>query len=315
MTKARSQPVTVILSLDAAPGRTVNSSNWQNRVVEIAKRHDGLVDVDQVDPIPGVQDHWILMFKFETIDHLRAFLDDDAYNQLVVNSETELGAPITQQVVGSPKTTEPPVTVVISQTVKPGFVDVYKKWQLEIDKAASKYPGFLGTESVEPVAGVQDAWVVIFRFDTVKHLDEWFTSNEHDRLKAKAEPYFEKVDVRRVSRGFDDWFANASGKGQGRPPQWKMAMVILLVLYPTVMVLTLLVSHFMAAWPLPHSVFVSNILSVALMTWLLMPMTTRALDFWLAKNPKPKRSTTLLGGGLVAGLYVIFIVIFTVLMA
>ena len=99
------------------------------------------------------------------------------------------------------------------------------------------------------------------------------------------------------------------------PSQIKMAMVVLLALYPTVMLLTLYVSPLMSSLGLPLSIFVSNILSVIMLTWAIMPLTTRALKFWLDESSGGPTKLTLLGGALVVGLYGISILIFRQLSA
>ena len=58
-------------------------------------------------------------------------------------------------------------------------------------------------------------------------------------------------------------------------------MVVLLVLFPTVMLLSKVLSPFLTRLPFPLQMFVGNVTSVVLMTWLFMPLTLRALAFWL----------------------------------
>lgn len=65
------------------------------------------------------------------------------------------------------------------------------------------------------------------------------------------------------------------------PPNWKQAMVVLLVLFPTVMVLGKALSPFLSGLPFALQMFLSNVASVALMTWLFMPVALRRLGPWL----------------------------------
>ena len=300
----------VVLSRDPGDFDDLSYKQWHNELVTLAKQHDGLIDVDLQKPLEGVQDQWVQVLTYDTIDNLKALLDDADYRSAVESSEERFGTPVIQQVVANSKPSALPVTVVISQLVKPGCEEAYQEWQLDMDLAAKKFPGFLGTEMIKPLPGVQNEWVVIFRFDSARHLDDWFASDIHKDLLKQAEPFFEKVHVRRVGRGFEDWFANAAGEGESGPSQVRMAMVVLLALYPTVMLLTLFVSPLMASWGLPLSMFVSNVLSVVILTWAVMPLATRALSFWLDQETGSGTFVTILGGTLIVGLYLISISIF-----
>ncbi len=310
MSNAPAKASTVVLSRKSAPGQDIVYHQWHQEVVAIAQGFEGLISVNLYDPIDSVQDQWVQMISFDSVDHLQAFLNDETYKTKLVDSQARFDAPITQQVIASAKPAAVPVTVVISQLLKPGFEAEYQKWQLEIDRAAKTYPGFLGTEMIKPVPGVQNEWVVVFRFDSTKHLDDWFASQLHDQLMKQAEPFFEKVHVRRVGRGFEDWFANAAGDVSGGPSQWKMAMVVLLTLYPTVMLLTLFVGPLFADWPLPYAMFASNVLSVVILTALIMPLVTRALGFWLDEETGSKTSTTVFGAGMILMLYAVMVALF-----
>ena len=56
---------------------------------------------------------------------------------------------------------------------------------------------------------------------------------------------------------------------------------MLVGLYPTVVLLTLAISELWKKAELWESLLIGNILSVALLTWVVMPVVTRALRFWL----------------------------------
>ncbi|MCV0428432.1 MAG: antibiotic biosynthesis monooxygenase [Roseibium sp.] len=297
----------VVLSRDPGSFDEHAYKQWHQELVNLAKQHDGLIDVNLQRPLDGVQDQWVQIITYDTVDSLKALLSDAAFKAAVAASEETFGKPITQQIVANSKPSAVPVTVVISQLVKPGYEEAYQQWQLEIDAEAKKFPGFLGTELIKPLPGVQNEWVVIFRFTSGKHLDDWFASDIHREMLKRAEPYFDKVHIRRVGRGFEDWFANAAGEGDAGPTQFKMAMVVLLTLYPTVMLITLYISPFMSSWGLPVSMFVSNILSVIILTWAIMPMATRALDFWLDDETGSRPSITIGGGALIIALYAVSI--------
>ena len=62
---------------------------------------------------------------------------------------------------------------------------------------------------------------------------------------------------------------------------------MLIGLYPAVVLLTLCISHIWKVGALWESILLGNIVSVAFLTWVVMPVITRALGFWLV--PKPGR--------------------------
>ncbi len=57
-------------------------------------------------------------------------------------------------------------TVIIGQRVRAGQEREFEAWQLDLNRAASEYPGFLAAE-VSPPTAVQPDWVVVYRFDSV----------------------------------------------------------------------------------------------------------------------------------------------------
>ena len=102
----------------------------------------------------------------------------------------------------------------------------------------------MGLELFDPVPGVQDKWVAVFRYDSREHLDEWLESEARAKLLEEGKRYFAGYDVRKIRSAFSSWF-RFNGEAEAEvPPNWKQAMTVLLALYPTVMVLNLTVG-----WP------------------------------------------------------------------
>ncbi|MTH98298.1 antibiotic biosynthesis monooxygenase [Roseibium sp. RKSG952] len=306
---------TVVLSRDVPDDRDLDYRNWHQNIVHIASDNGGLLEANLYEPITGVQKEWIQVFIFETEENLRKFIENTDYQQLLKDSEKEFGTAASQQVMINRKESSVPVTVVVSQKVKAQHARDYQKWQLEIDKVARTYPGFMGTEMIKPIKGIQKEWVVVFRFDSPEHLENWFSSDDHKRLIKKAEPFFDKVNYKRIGRGFEDWFNHTYGEqaAETSPPQWKMAMIILLVLYPLVMIISDWILPFIKALPFAHQMFVSNVISVAVLTWFVMPAITWAFEFWLRVTPPVSRRTTWLGTILILVLYVLSVIVFSII--
>ena len=93
---------------------------------------------------------------------------------------------------------------------------------------------------------------------------------------------FKEFELQRISSPFGSWFAPPDGdEEQPRPPNWKTGLSVLVGLYPTVVLLTLAISEIWPARSLWPTLLIGNICSVSLLTWLVMPVVTRALRFWL----------------------------------
>jgi antibiotic biosynthesis monooxygenase (ABM) superfamily enzyme len=51
----------------------------------------------------------------------------------------------------------------------------------------------------------------------------------------------------------------------------------------------------MEGWSLAPKMFVNNLVSCSLLTWLVMPLVTRLLQFWLTPSSSLAKHTNLLG--------------------
>ena len=66
-------------------------------------------------------------------------------------------------------------TVIIGQHVRDEDAEAFEAWQTETNDAASGFPGFLGAEVTRPTT-VQPDWTVVYRFDSVVHVQNWLNS-------------------------------------------------------------------------------------------------------------------------------------------
>ena len=83
--------------------------------------------------------------------------------------------------------TDHAATVVIGQKVKPERAEDFLVWQDDMNRVASRFPGFVTAEVTPPTANQPD-WVVVYRFDSVANLQAWINSvARQDRLAAGRE--------------------------------------------------------------------------------------------------------------------------------
>lgn len=306
---------TVVTSQKVRPGHVDEYQRWQNRTNEAAREFDGFEGSEVYPPGADSENEWVTVFRFSGIGYLTAWLESDRRQELLAEGRRFFEGPPTQEVLrGGARAEQAPetVTAVVSHEVKPGREEGFLRWQEKVLKAQERSPGFMGSELFKPVEGVQERWVVVFRFDSRDHLEDWLESDVRSRLLEEGRTYFVSYDVHKVGSAFSGWFRFGTGAQDTAPPNWKQAMSVILALYPTVMVLNLTVGSELEELNIPGyaALFIGNVLSVSALTWLLMPLVNRALAFWLV--PSRARSVRVHAVGAVAVLlcYLLFIVVF-----
>jgi antibiotic biosynthesis monooxygenase (ABM) superfamily enzyme len=172
-----------------------------------------------------------------------------------------------------------PVTVAVSRHVRPGREVEFEEWARRITDAAEKYPGHLGAGHIRS-AETGGEHTLVYRFDTQEHFDAWQNSVDRARLVEESRPLIDGEPRLETATGLEYWFHD-SGSSYASPPVWKQALLTWLGLYPVVLVVANTVGRLIASWPLPARSVLTSGLSVALMTWAVMPLVTKAFRPWL----------------------------------
>ncbi|MCA1007831.1 antibiotic biosynthesis monooxygenase [Rhodococcus hoagii] len=284
------RPATVVVTHRLRPGMDADFRRWQNEVDSAAASFTGFLGTEGTPPVNGGSE-WSVVYRFDSLDHLRDWLDSDRRRDLVDGAGALFVAPPTQNVLlenGSDA-----VTVVVSHPPVPGRESEFLAWQHRITDAERKFPGFRGSEWHPPIPGVQDDWTILFTFDSQEHLDRWLDSPERASLLAEGSA-FKDFTVRPIPSPYGSWFP-ATGAGDAPVPSWKTALSVLVGLYPLVVVLTITIDELWPGAPLWASLLIGNIASVCLLTWVVMPVVTRALRFWLEPGDAGDRRIDTIG--------------------
>jgi antibiotic biosynthesis monooxygenase (ABM) superfamily enzyme len=154
--------------------------------------------------------------------------------------------------------------------------------------------------------------VSILRFRTDHQLQAWMNSTERrDALPHLRSQLAEDFTVITHSTPFGSILRVQDGT-TAVTPNWKTAMLVLLVLYPTVMTLSRFLGpaltqvgaqEWLAMW-------LSQIVSVGLMTWFLMPVVTGWFRRWLDPVDGAGWRVSLIGAGVVVVVYVATLTLF-----
>lgn len=313
-TDSRPASATVVIAQRVRPEREDEYRRWQVEINARCRTFPGFEGIEVVPPVAGVQDDYVVIFRFDSIAHLDGWLRSDARREGLAQGKALLEGEARQHLVADQHAGGPASGMVVSTRVKPGREREYRRWQDRIDTEAARFPGFLGNEVFPPIPGVQEEWVAVIRFDTAAHLQSWLLSDTRRHLLEAAPRLWDEARVESFSGAFPGWFrAGESRTGLAFPPDWKQAMTVLLALYPTVLLLNRFLSPWMADLPFPVSLFISNVASVALLTWLLMPGVNRLFAFWLTPMGARGPLVEIKGLAIILGAYVVTIAIFVAL--
>jgi len=186
---------------------------------------------------------------------------------------------------------------VIVHQVPPDSVDPFLEWQRGIARAAERFPGYQATDVYPPADRQQRQWVVVVHFNDPEALQRWIDSPVRSEWTAKLPNSVRDFHLKTLPAGFGPWFAGmVDGQASPLPPSWKMALTVFLGIYPTVMLLTVLVGPLTSALGLALSMLIGNALSIAILQWAVMPALERALGPWLRANAANEKTRSL--GGL-----------------
>lgn len=278
-TVSRPSP-TIIVSRRVSPGREREFERWNARIRAAAESFAGYVGSEAQPPNEAHPDEWMIVYRFATAEQLDAWMTSPERQALLAEGDRLLQGPVREQRLVQIEPSSEAVTAVMSQRVRPDAWDEFRRAHAEITLVMRDFDGFLRSDLAEPVQGVQDDHVIVFSFDSRRNLDRWLGSEERQDVLALVEPLIEGERTLNVVGGFAGWFQD---DGATEPPRWKQAVAVLIALFPTTLLLGFLQRAFAPGSPWIAALFVSNVVGIAILTWLLMPLMTRLLARWLRR--------------------------------
>jgi antibiotic biosynthesis monooxygenase (ABM) superfamily enzyme len=306
--------VTIVTQTRVRPESADAFARWQEETSSIVASFPGFIKQTVIRPSPPVQVDWVILQRFASAEAAVAWLNSEQRLNRIEDASRMLVGRDDINIVhdGSSGVLPSPVSAVISTRIKPGQETAYRAWEQRIAAAQSKAPGFQGYRFEPPVPGVQEHWLAILRFDTEANLQAWLDSPERHRLLNEATPFTEEFHARIVRSGFDQWFPVPAGAA-APPAVWKLNMLVLLMLYPVVF----LFGYFVqtpyltgrAALPFAIALFIGNIASVLLLTYLV-PWVSERFAWWLQPADANRRRTEIAGAALIVVLYALMVLAF-----
>ncbi|MEM6928151.1 MAG: antibiotic biosynthesis monooxygenase [Myxococcota bacterium] len=173
------------------------------------------------------------------------------------------------------------VSVVVRRRIHPELQEPFEEWLAGIIDAASAFEGHLGAQVLRPPDVVRQDYVLLFRYATPAQLAAWQQSDvaadwlERGKAFTKGEAQIQQIT------GLEFWFHVPGSVGRPPPPKIKMAVATVVGLYPLILFVAPVFADNLQFVPRPLSVLITVFCMVLLMTYLVMPLVTRALARWL----------------------------------
>jgi antibiotic biosynthesis monooxygenase (ABM) superfamily enzyme len=286
---AQSAANTVHLTkLSVKSGDVGEHVDWLTRLMMVGVGSGAVLSAEIIPSNSPDENVWTLVQRF----HEHQLLDEWQTNVDRLKLMEELTAKIESneialtEAISSSYGTVGSVAVAIVTHVKSGLETTYREFEKQFQSAQAKRRGYRGVYLQPPTKKTPNVWTTLIRFDSPDALDEWFVSGERRKLLELSDPVVNSTDYQTVTGSFPGWFP-AQEKGQKGPPNWKTAMLILLGLYPIVMLEIRFLNPTLHSLPSAIANFIGNTISVALTTWVTMPLLIKAFTPWLF----PKKET------------------------
>ena len=273
---------TVVVARRVRPGRGDEFRAWDVRIREAASRHSGFLSSEVQPPNPSHPGEWVTVYSFDGAHRLETWLGSDERAVLMDEVEPLLDGEVTEQRIAGMRTTPEPVTLVLSQRIEPRDREEFIALHHNAVDRLREFRGFLGSELLPPVEGVQDDLVIVASFASRADLDRWLESDSRREWLDLIGRLIDGERTLTVVGGFGGWFPVQPMHPEG-PRRWKQAIAVFIALFPTVLIITLIRGAIAPNMNVVAAVFVGNVLGILMLTYVLMPPLTRLLGEWLSR--------------------------------
>jgi antibiotic biosynthesis monooxygenase (ABM) superfamily enzyme len=183
-----------------------------------------------------------------------------------------------------------PIQVAIIRTVRPGCEAAFEKALHDFVQRSLTLSGQMGVHIIRPAPGAASRqYGIIRRFASRDALTTFRTSAEYLDWNQTVVELTEGPGQVEELNGLENWLTLPGQPLRPLPP-WKMALVTYIGVDVVTTLLFWLIGPFIQNWPflLRNSAF--NVVVVACLTWLAMPLLTRIFHKWLETNSELKHT-------------------------
>lgn len=293
-------------------------ASWAREMHAAAEKAPGF-DSALVSTPDETSFEWATAVSFDTEDHLHDWLDSPERTKLLQHGDAAGHHRVSADLIVVEGSAPSTGVGIITHDVANGRRSEFLKTQEKLVELSSAFSGFEGAVLLGPgragdevLGDSASTWLSVLRFRTDRQLSAWMQSDVRDAaLPELREQLTGDFSVITHSTPFGSIVRIEDGKTQVTP-DWKTAMLVLLVLYPTVMTLSRFVGPLLDEIGSPPwlSMWLSQILSVGLMTYFFMPAVTRWFRRWLDPIDGAPRTVSLVGALVVVVVYSVTLTLF-----
>jgi hypothetical protein len=191
-------------------------------------------------------------------------------------------------------TADSSITWVVNHHVRMDRADQFEEWLRGITEEVKRFPGWRGGTVLRPSvsSGPSSDYVVVVRFDSSEDLRRWENSTERAHWLHLLQPFVTGLPTTRSASGLETWFQLSGETALVPPPKWKMAVLVLVAIFPLVVLVTLVLGAIAGGRPyvgvavtLGADYLARTLLTavtlVILMTWFAMPWLSHLARRWL----------------------------------
>jgi antibiotic biosynthesis monooxygenase (ABM) superfamily enzyme len=168
-----------------------------------------------------------------------------------------------------------PVTVTVARVVRPDRREAFERWAEDVLDVASRFPGNLGASMLHPGPGSSE-YHLVYRFEDDDSLAAWERSKERRSALAHVESMVDDERYARVA-GLESFFTRPPQPG----PRWRMTLLTIVAVFAITSVFQLVVTPFLASWPVEARLALSATVVVILLGNVIMPALTQLFRGWL----------------------------------
>jgi uncharacterized protein len=205
-----------------------------------------------------------------------------------------------------PTDSQQPLTVFVRHHVLRNKHTEFEHWCHEINALAQTYDGFISTEVIKPVCSDNDdenntyrcnpnrdsdEYISIVRYQNYSLLKKWMDSDDRKMMLQRTNEFAMEKSIYSY-HSVEHWFPSngtsdtSTTKRGGPPPKWKMCIFVTLIIYSQSLwvkkVTNVAIPNMNEYW----AGLLNTLLVVALVTYILFPICTRLVAFWLFPDEK-----------------------------